>query len=218
MSTKIEQVAWGGWPNCYRLSNNEIDLIVTADVGPRVIRLPYGDYDNDATTPNTPLDLATALASDTRQDDAIGGKAYYLGRAELEIPLGSNFKEMGLRPSIFLDVGSLFSITEPNLQDYPNGVQATNDTGQPLYTQVGATEAVTNPIAPDGTPNTPIILPNSAFKEVFLGNTAAPRISAGIGVNWNSPFGPFRIDLAYAIKKSLGDDTKLFSFNVGTAF
>jgi outer membrane protein insertion porin family len=37
-------------------------------------------------------------------------------------------------------------------------------------------------------------------------------------VNWVSPFGPLRIDLAKAILKQEGDDTKLFSFNVGTQF
>jgi outer membrane protein insertion porin family len=37
-------------------------------------------------------------------------------------------------------------------------------------------------------------------------------------VNWNSPFGPFRIDIARALISQPGDDTKLFSFNVGTAF
>jgi hypothetical protein len=33
----IEKVAWGGWPNCWRLSNGEVELIATADVGPRII-------------------------------------------------------------------------------------------------------------------------------------------------------------------------------------
>jgi outer membrane protein insertion porin family len=56
------------------------------------------------------------------------------------------------------------------------------------------------------------------FKEFFLGNSAKPRLSVGIGVNWVSPFGPLRIDLAKALLKQRGDDTKLFSFNVGTSF
>ena len=38
--TQICKTAYGGWPNCYRISNGEVELIVTADVGPRVIR--YG--------------------------------------------------------------------------------------------------------------------------------------------------------------------------------
>jgi outer membrane protein insertion porin family len=56
------------------------------------------------------------------------------------------------------------------------------------------------------------------FKELFLGNSPKPRLSIGIGVNWTSPFGPLRIDLAKALLKQKGDDTKLFSFNVGTQF
>ena len=36
----IERLSYAGWPNCYRLSNGETELIVTTDVGPRVMR--YG--------------------------------------------------------------------------------------------------------------------------------------------------------------------------------
>ena len=56
------------------------------------------------------------------------------------------------------------------------------------------------------------------FKEHFLGNSPKPRLSIGVGVNWVSPFGPLRIDIAKALLKQKGDDTKLFSFNVGTQF
>ena len=54
--------------------------------------------------------------------------------------------------------------------------------------------------------------------EIFEGNSPKPRVSIGIGVNWISPFGPLRLDLAKAIVKQRGDATKLFSFNVGTQF
>lgn len=37
----IEKVAWGGWPNCYRLANAETELIVTTDVGPRILRYAH---------------------------------------------------------------------------------------------------------------------------------------------------------------------------------
>jgi hypothetical protein len=37
---KIEKTAFAGWPNSYRLSNGEVELIVTADIGPRVMH--YG--------------------------------------------------------------------------------------------------------------------------------------------------------------------------------
>ena len=36
-----EKVSYGGWPNCVRLSNGKIELIVTTDVGPRVIRFGF---------------------------------------------------------------------------------------------------------------------------------------------------------------------------------
>ena len=36
----IEKVSYGGWSNCYRLTNGNVELIITSDVGPRVIR--YG--------------------------------------------------------------------------------------------------------------------------------------------------------------------------------
>ncbi len=35
------QVEYRGWPRCYRLANEEIELIATADVGPRVIRFGF---------------------------------------------------------------------------------------------------------------------------------------------------------------------------------
>jgi hypothetical protein len=36
----IEKVCYGGWANCLRIANEDVELIVTTDVGPRVIR--YG--------------------------------------------------------------------------------------------------------------------------------------------------------------------------------
>jgi len=37
---KVEKTVYKGWQNCYRVSNGEVELIVTGDVGPRIIR--YG--------------------------------------------------------------------------------------------------------------------------------------------------------------------------------
>jgi hypothetical protein len=37
----IEKIAYGGWPNCYRMSNGLIELVATSDVGPRLIRLGW---------------------------------------------------------------------------------------------------------------------------------------------------------------------------------
>ncbi len=35
----MERIHYGGWDNCYRLQNESVEVIVTADVGPRIIRL-----------------------------------------------------------------------------------------------------------------------------------------------------------------------------------
>src|SRR5258708_7308482 len=37
---KTEKINYKGWPNSYRVSNGQVELVVTADVGPRIIR--YG--------------------------------------------------------------------------------------------------------------------------------------------------------------------------------
>jgi len=40
-AVKIEKTQYRGWPNCYRVSNGEVELIVTTDVGPRIIRYSF---------------------------------------------------------------------------------------------------------------------------------------------------------------------------------
>ena len=42
----MEKISYGGWDNCYRLSNDKIELIVTADVGPRIIRFGFIGREN----------------------------------------------------------------------------------------------------------------------------------------------------------------------------
>jgi len=46
-AVKIEKVAYKGWPNCFRMSNGDIELIVTSDVGPRIIRFGFVGGDNE---------------------------------------------------------------------------------------------------------------------------------------------------------------------------
>jgi outer membrane protein insertion porin family len=118
-------------------------------------------------------------------DTALGGNAYYLGRVELEIPVGSGGRELGIRPSAFFDVGALWNTGSQRGSGCLPGPESCDE--------------------------------GDIFDE-YLGDTWKPRASVGIGISWNSPFGPFRIDLAKPLLTREGDDTKTFTFNVGTQF
>lgn len=39
MNTTLEKITYGGWENCLKLSDVGIELVITLDVGPRIIRL-----------------------------------------------------------------------------------------------------------------------------------------------------------------------------------
>jgi outer membrane protein insertion porin family len=183
-------------------------------VGPRVLRRYY-----DVAADGTPvLDTAgnPTFVEDENQvrDEAIGGRYYYLGHLELEIPVGNSIRELGVRPSVFVDVGALWGVRRPNLLNIAPGSELTLNSCQSAdgaITRVARTEQ-----CPAGT--TPFRQGIEPFAETFVGDTPSPRVSVGIGVNWNSPFGPFRIDVAYPLLSQEGDDTRIFTFNVGTAF
>nr|WP_246352517.1 outer membrane protein assembly factor BamA [Sphingomonas xinjiangensis] len=216
-------------------------------IGPRVQRTSYtGD----------PAAGTQLLSTDTSSitDDALGGKAYYLGKAELEIPLGAGAAELGLRPSIFIQAGAVFNTTRPaktvefeQLKDssgnlvynadgsptlLPKKSYVYDSSGNPYYVvastdttnagltticQVGYAATSTDPCT--GTSlNTQYYTETAPFYETYLGDSPKPRISVGFGVNWNSPFGPLRLDIAKDIISIDGDDPKLFTFNIGTQF
>ena len=156
-------------------------------VGPRVVRKPLN------------ADGSVSIDKTRFTDDSIGGEAYYRGRIEIQIPLGAAGAELGLRPSIFTDVGAVFRVPDPT---------STLICQQPPAT-VKQLPATLNCRANTG---------GTGFQEFFLGDSPKPRLSVGAGVSWNSPFGPFRFDLAKALLKQPGDQPKLFQFNVGTQF
>lgn len=168
-------------------------------IGPRVRRTPF-----DATD--------TLLTEDATESDALGGRAYYMGRAEIEFPLSAKLRSLGLRPSAFVDIGSVWSLTTPRLEPGFFGTCIA-----PVVEGV-VTPAPTRITTPGATCGTGFTRVNDGYQESFIGNSPKPRLSVGIGVNWVSPFGPLRIDLAKALLKQDGDATKLFSFNVGTQF
>lgn len=139
------------------------------------------------------FDTAGMGPRDFASSQSLGGTAYYIGRGELFFPLGDAALESGINASAFVDVGSLFRAQE----DVLSACTFTQS-------QFDAAEA-------DGNLS-------SLDTNCLSGNSASPRIAVGIGFSWQSPFGPFRIDLAKTVKKQLGDRTQTLQFNVGTAF
>jgi outer membrane protein insertion porin family len=121
----------------------------------------------------------------------LGGNLYYKGSAELEVPLGAAASELGLRASAFVDVGALWNL----------------DLDKRIRQVVNINDGFNGD---DGL---------LSFDPARIsGNTPKPRVAVGIGVSWNSPFGPFRIDLTRALRKDPADETETFQFNVGTTF
>ena len=186
---------------------------------------------DDVTTGTLLTDTTRARARTTRWAAA----SYYLGHLELQIPLGSGARELGLRPSIFTDVGAVFGLRRPTLTtlgDFAggsaNGKPSRRGRRQPRFSirqvqqqcistagelstksgdcATGSSVYATNPIAP--------------FQEVGI---SAIRLQA-------APVGGLRSELEFAVRTiqdrhrqgsaegEPGDETKLFTFNVGTQF
>ncbi|MBC2664866.1 outer membrane protein assembly factor BamA [Novosphingobium flavum] len=160
-------------------------------IGPRIVR-KYVDSTS-----------ATGFGEnrDNWQDDAIGGRYYYQGRAEVEIPLGSGAREMGIRPSIFADIGAVWGVQAPSLSDVYSCT--TGETYRTTAVKAGNPDAVNCTLQ---------------SREFYYGDSYKPRVAVGVGFNWNSPFGPFRLDFAKTLLSQPGDDPKTFNFNVGTQF
>jgi outer membrane protein insertion porin family len=132
-----------------------------------------------------------------------------------------------LRPSVFVDAGAVFGVRNPTIANgglvgiNPSitcSPTTTNTTGGIIPTPDTADDIVRPGGVACANSSNIVVGQTNGLVEEFFGDTWKPRVSIGIGVNWNSPFGPFRIDIARALLKEPGDDTKLFTFNVGTQF
>jgi outer membrane protein insertion porin family len=122
-------------------------------------------------------------------NDALGGTKYWATSLEVQAPIYFAPKDFGVKLAFFTDAGMLW--------DY-KGPTSWEETG--LYmTTCPNTNA--NGMAPG------VICDDKAI-----------RASAGMGIIWNSPFGPLRFDLAYPFMKQSYDHTQIFRFGGGTKF
>ncbi|EJN15217.1 Beta-barrel assembly machine subunit BamA [Bradyrhizobium sp. YR681] len=127
--------------------------------------------------------------------DALGGTKYWGASLEMQMPFWFLPKEVGLKGAVYADAGGLF--------DYqgPTSWTATNEVNAP-----GCIRSTVNP--PTAGTCTGLVYDN--------GNTV--RSSVGVGLIWQSPFGPLRFDYAVPLTKGKYDRTQEFRFGGGTSF
>jgi outer membrane protein insertion porin family len=126
--------------------------------------------------------------------DALGGTYYWGASLELQTPLYFLPKDAGIKVAAFADAGSLWNYTGPT--SFPA-------TGEVLS---GNTCASWGPAL--GAAATPCPVDNGMHV----------RSSVGVGLIWDSPFGPLRFDYSYPLSKQSYDRVQQFRFGGGTKF
>jgi outer membrane protein insertion porin family len=125
--------------------------------------------------------------------DALGGTYYWGASLEVQYPFYFLPKDAGFRGAVFVDSGAEWGYkgetTWPSTGEV-NGF-ITTSTGQTFFCG------------------------NCALQ---FADSAAPRVSVGASLIWDSPFGPLRFDFAYPILKQPYDRVQWFQFGGGTRF
>ncbi|MTV12813.1 MULTISPECIES: outer membrane protein assembly factor BamA [Bradyrhizobium] len=127
--------------------------------------------------------------------DAIGGTKYWGVSAELQMPFWFLPKEVGLKGAVYADAGGLY--------DYqgPTSWAATGEVNVP-----GCIKPTNNPPSP------------GTCLGLSYDDSKVVRTSVGVGLIWQSPFGPLRFDYAVPLTKGAFDRTQEFRFGGGTTF
>jgi outer membrane protein insertion porin family len=125
--------------------------------------------------------------------DALGGTHYWGASLEVQYPFYFLPKDSGFRGAVFVDSGAEWGYKGET--SWP----ANGEVNGLITTNTGVT----------------YVCGNCALQ---FADTAAPRLSVGASLIWDSPFGPLRFDLAYPILKQAYDRTQWFQFGGGTRF
>lgn len=126
-------------------------------------------------------------------NDALGGTQYWGASVEAQVPFWFMPKEIGLKGAIYADAGSV--------SGYRGG-----DSPDPMF--------IRNPAC--ASPGS-IGAIQAQCLQVGADNGLI-RTSVGVGLIWQSPFGPLRFDYAIPLTKDKNDRTQEFRFGGGTSF
>jgi len=105
-------------------------------------------------------------------------------------------------------IGGRFIYTQSTELRFPLPISADLGLSGRTFVDIGALTQV-NRLSLAGSP--------AGTTSTFYDNPT-PRVGAGVGVSWKTPFGLINIDLAEAVVKRSGDQTQLFRFGFGTRF
>ena len=125
--------------------------------------------------------------------DALGGTYYWGASLEVQYPFYFLPKDSGFRGAVFVDSGAEWGYK--------------GETSWPANGEVNGLITTST--------GTQFLCGNCAMQ---FADSAAPRLSVGASLIWDSPFGPLRFDLAYPILKQAFDRTQWFQFGGGTRF
>ena len=131
--------------------------------------------------------------------DALGGTQYWGASLEFQMPFWFLPKELGMKGAVYADAGWL--------GDYrgPTDWAATGEVNLP-----GCIRPTNNGGAFPAAPGTCLGL------QYDPGNVV--RTAVGVGLIWQSPFGPLRFDYAIPLTKAAHDIPMQFKFGGGTSF
>jgi outer membrane protein insertion porin family len=113
-------------------------------------------------------------------------------------------------------LGGRFIYTQSTELRFPLPISADLGVSGRTFVDVGGLSQV-NSLAPYQSLNSSGN-PQLVTQAVQGGSAAGPRVGAGVGVSWKTPFGLINIDLAVPVVKQSYDKTQFFRFGFGTRF
>jgi outer membrane protein insertion porin family len=125
--------------------------------------------------------------------DALGGTMYWGTSFELQTPLYFLPKDAGVKVAAFADAGSLWNYVGPT-----------------TFPATG--EVLSGNICPTWAPGVNPAVPCPVDNGMHI------RSSVGVGLIWDSPFGPLRFDYSVPLTKQPYDRVQQFRFGGGTKF
>jgi outer membrane protein insertion porin family len=178
-------------------------------VGPHSVAYTACDTPTDFTLPPNKAGVVPAgsvckNAGFYHGSDSLGGDTIWTASAELHFPLPVS-DDFGLTGRAFVDAGGLFGLKVPSnaLTNCLPTLQHRDSNGH---------------ITQGGGFGVPIDFKSGQEVSQCFFDDETPRVSAGFGVSWKSPFGLINVDIGVPLIKKNYDQLQVFRFGFGTRF